>query len=346
MRILSVTGVKDEGPFLLEWLAWHRLIGITDFLVFSNECSDGTDRMLDLLQGAGLLIHCPHSAPAGSSVQWQGLSAAWAHPLRQAADWMLVSDVDEFPMVHAGQHRLPDLIAALPEGTEAVALAWRLFGNSGAIRFADRPVTQQFDRCAPDGMQHPVAATFFKSLFRPAAFAGPGVHRPAQLPGRRTAWVDGSGAALPETFAADGRRLSLYPAKDLRRLAEMHHYSLRSAESFVVKSARGLPNRGDKAIDLAYWVERNFNTGVNRAAEALTAPLAEAIAALKAIPGVAETHVAACAWHRAAFLRLVAEPGPYRLFTGCIHAAQSAALPDTLATELYRMFQRVGTPTG
>ena len=50
MKVTAVLTVRNEGAFLLEWLAHHRAVGITDFLVFSNDCQDGTDRMLDRLQ--------------------------------------------------------------------------------------------------------------------------------------------------------------------------------------------------------------------------------------------------------------------------------------------------------
>ena len=49
MRALAILCVKNEGAFLLEWLAHHRASGFTDVLVFSNDCSDGTDLMLDRL---------------------------------------------------------------------------------------------------------------------------------------------------------------------------------------------------------------------------------------------------------------------------------------------------------
>ena len=42
-KILAVLTVRNEGAFLLEWLAHHRACGFTDFLVFSNDCQDGTD---------------------------------------------------------------------------------------------------------------------------------------------------------------------------------------------------------------------------------------------------------------------------------------------------------------
>ena len=46
MRITAVTCVKNEGPFLLEWIAFNRLIGVTDFLFYSNDCTDGSTRLV------------------------------------------------------------------------------------------------------------------------------------------------------------------------------------------------------------------------------------------------------------------------------------------------------------
>ena len=53
MRATAVLTVRNEGAFLLEWLAHHKGIGFTDFLVFSNDCDDGTDAMLDRLARDG-----------------------------------------------------------------------------------------------------------------------------------------------------------------------------------------------------------------------------------------------------------------------------------------------------
>ena len=51
MRITALTCVKNEGPFLLEWIAFNRVIGVTDFLFYHNDCTDGTDRLLAKLDG-------------------------------------------------------------------------------------------------------------------------------------------------------------------------------------------------------------------------------------------------------------------------------------------------------
>ena len=56
MRATALRGVKNEGAFLVEWLAHHRACGFSDFLVYSNDCSDGTDLMLDRLAVAATAI--------------------------------------------------------------------------------------------------------------------------------------------------------------------------------------------------------------------------------------------------------------------------------------------------
>ncbi|MEL6427490.1 MAG: glycosyltransferase family 2 protein, partial [Pseudomonadota bacterium] len=58
MRALIVTTMRNEGPYILEWLAHHRAVGFTDFLVFSNDCDDGTDALLDRLHELGQIVHC------------------------------------------------------------------------------------------------------------------------------------------------------------------------------------------------------------------------------------------------------------------------------------------------
>jgi hypothetical protein len=342
VKILSATCQRNEGPFLLEWLAYHRLIGVTDFVVFSNDCEDGSDAMLQALQAQGLLRHIPQQVEPGKSVQWQALQVLAKDRAMREADWVLFSDIDEFPMIHAGEHRLPDALASMPAGADAIALPWRLFGANGVAGFRDAPVTAQFTRSAPGALYHPIAGRHFKTLYRPEAFQKPGVHRPKRKPSAPVPlWADGAGQPLPETFAAKDELLSLPGLSQGRSVVEMHHYSLRSAESFLVKTARGLANRQIKAIDLGYWVERNFNSEPNTAMQLWANALAVETAALRALPGLAALHEAACDWHRNKAAQLVRTAAGYRLFCDCLHAANSAALPRNLALQLYSLFSQI-----
>ena len=105
MRALAILTVKNEGAFLLEWLAHHRATGFSDFLVFSNDCTDGTDLMLDRLQAMGWLTHIRNNATSPRGPQWAALKAADTHPAKASADWILCLDIDEFVNVRSEERR-------------------------------------------------------------------------------------------------------------------------------------------------------------------------------------------------------------------------------------------------
>ena len=64
-RHTLISSVKDEGPFLLEWVAHHLVLGFDRILIASNDCSDGTDRLLAALDGAGYVRHVPNKLKPG-----------------------------------------------------------------------------------------------------------------------------------------------------------------------------------------------------------------------------------------------------------------------------------------
>ena len=205
MRFLAILTLRNEAAFLLEWLAHHRAVGFTDFLVFSNDCQDGTDAMLDQLAQFGQLTHIRNDGPYGKGgIQFTAMKLADKHPLVQQADWIMALDIDEFVNIKTGDGTLPALLAALPDA-DAITLTWRLFGNGDTVRYEDSPITETFRRCAPAVMHWPWRASMFKTLFRnDGTYRKIGVHRPRdnkdadRLASYR--WFDCEGRELGEAF--------------------------------------------------------------------------------------------------------------------------------------------------
>ena len=340
---MSVTSVRNEGPYLLEWIAHHQGAGVSDFLIFSNDCDDGTAQMLNLLDHAGIVTHVPQKREGKKSIQWQALRAAWKHPLRKQADWILVSDVDEFVNIRVKGHDLRALLARLDHETDGIVIPWRLHGHNDVVEVRDRPVTQQFSRAISPETNYPVSAGMFKTLFRTRGpFNQLGVHRPKQRPEEKAGlprFVDGSAQPLPEWFARTQERLSLFGCSNGRALVEMNHYAVRSAASFLIKRERGLPNRSHKPVDLAYWVERNFNMVEDRSIEAMRPATEAALDALLQIDGLGELHNRAVKWHRDRFAYLVREPEYHLLLTQILTAGGSTVLPQELQRQLVRWYQ-------
>ncbi|MBC7131808.1 MAG: glycosyltransferase family 2 protein [Roseovarius sp.] len=305
MRFLAITAMKNEGAFVLEWLAHLRVVGFSDILVFSNDCEDGSDAMLDRLQALGLVSHVPQSGPFDEGPQWAALKQADRHPLRKAADWVMCLDVDEFPVIHVGDGTLGALLAALPDA-DAIPLTWRLFGNDGVVDFEDCPITSRFTRAAPAVMRWPWRAQMFKTLFRgDAGYRKLGVHRPRSLlPDATPRWFDGSGRELPATFRV--KRLFSLLGQDNYRLAQLNHYPLGAMESYIVKCARGRANRSADSLDISYWVERNFRTTEDRSIARYDAQTRDLRRKFLADPALAALHAQAVAWRKARFETLMA----------------------------------------
>lgn len=321
MKLVAVTSMRNEGPHCLEWIAHHMAVGIDHFLIYTNDCDDGTDLMLDALQTAGLVTHIRQSPKGNRTVQWQALKHASDHPVVADADWVLVTDCDEFINLRAPLATLHDLITKLSADTDAVAMPWRLFGNNGQIEMSKELTLKRFTRAAPVDVQLPLAH-FFKSLFRPASFRQIGVHRPKRGKDHLPNWVDGGGNPLPETFAKMDGRINMFGIHASSDLVQLNHYSLRSAESFMVKRARGLPNHTNREIGLGYWVERNFNTVTDTSIQHMIAATQVKIDQLMQIDTVSNLRIRAYQIHKARFDEMMTNRANIQLFW---HLALSAS---------------------
>ena len=260
-RILLVATMRDEGPFLLEWAAYHLSIGFTALVVCTNDCVDASPALLDQLARLAPVAHLRTRTTLGGKPQLEAYAQAEA--LRQVgeADWVMVLDADELLNVHVGSGRVTDLIDAVPSAT-AFLINWRLFGSSGHESWRPGLVAERFTRAAhrESGVNLP-----FKTLFRPldAYHCKLMPHQPRYpLPDRLgdLHYVDGAGEALPAYFADESRDSFLQSESGSVRwtLAQINHYNTRSRDDYLVKHRRG----GGLAIDWdreASWATFNRN---------------------------------------------------------------------------------------
>ncbi|MEL7026755.1 MAG: glycosyltransferase family 2 protein [Pseudomonadota bacterium] len=309
--VTLVTSMKNEGPFVLDWIAWHRAIGADRFLIFSNDCTDGTEELLRLLDAEGLITHRNNDGykATGLTPQHSVLAAADADPVTQEADWIAFVDCDEYIHIKSGEGRFADLFAAVPDAN-MISMTWRLFGNGDIHQFDDVPVFDQFVRCAPELCRKPHQAWGFKTLFRnQGIFRKLGVHRPKGLNPQlidEISWVNGSGRAMPKTMFRNGWRSTT--ATFGYDIVQLNHYAVRSAESFLVKRERGRANHVTRDQGLGYWFRMNNNKetgGVNPAARALFQAEKDRLLANRAIR---EAHAIAVARHKARIEALLKDP--------------------------------------
>ncbi len=321
-RVLAVTTMKDEGPFILEWLAYHRSIGVTDFLVYTNDCSDGTDDMFDLLQRKGYVEHRQNPyREVGLKPQHAAYHNASESELAARADWIVCMDVDEFINIHVGDGTLPALFRAIG-GATMISLTWRLFGNGDIVGFKDDFITAQLCRAAPEFIRKPHQAWGFKTMFRPLGhYKKFGVHRPKGLRPEavdHVKWVNSNGHPMPAKLLRNGWRSSA--GNWGYGLVTLNHYALRSAESFLVKRFRGRVNHVDRDQGMHYWFRMNTNATEDRSI-------------LDKLPRA-----------RAEFDRMMADPEIRAMHNHCV-AAHRARIDSLLENAEYKaLFDEITSP--
>lgn len=160
--ILSM--MKDEGPYLIEWIAYHHRLGFDDICVYTNNCSDGTDDLLIRLEEMVLCRHFRNDVPQGNRPQMNALGLASRNPQVTETDWVLVMDADEFLSIKYGQGHVSDLVASMEPNAVALAITWRFFGSGEITSWNPGLVTESYTQAAPDGFRKGWGV---KTMFRP-----------------------------------------------------------------------------------------------------------------------------------------------------------------------------------
>ena len=261
--------MKDEAPFLLEWFAHHLAVGFTDILVYTNDCSDGTDTMLMRLEELGLGYHRRNDIPEGMKPQPSALKYAQAEPKVREADWVLVFDADEFLAISHPSGNLEGLLDdTVAQGANGVVITWRIFGSGGVVDWSRAPVTEQYLRAAPPLWNKGWGV---KTLFKfDHEYWKLGIHRPSiknkwletEFPDS-IKWLNGSGHPMEDYFKFRGWRSIRCTVG--YNWAQMNHYAVKSVDSYAVRKFRGNVNNKKDKYNSEYWSLQDRNEVEDRA---------------------------------------------------------------------------------
>lgn len=262
--LMALSTMKDEGPFVVEWVAHHLAVGFTEVMVYTNDCSDGTDLILKRLEALGIGVHHRDNIiPTGMKPHPSMLKAAHDEELVRASDWLLVLDADEFLCINHASGTLDGMVADLNAmGAQAMVMTWRIFGSGGVRDWSRAPVTEQFLRAAP-AFWNKGWGTKTMLRFDPK-YLRLGMHRPIIKSQHKDTdypetilWVNGSGRALEDWFKFRGWR-------SIRRTvgydwAQINHYALKSMDAYALRKFRGNANLKKDKYNSDYWSLQDRN---------------------------------------------------------------------------------------
>ena len=279
MKLFIAAIVKNELDALLEWIAYHRVLGVNGFIIADNGSNDGTRELLGSLAKLGIVTVIDYPTVGAQKPQLP----AYEKILRTCprdVDLLAFIDADEFLLPLEQEQLIPTLQGWFADDSvSAVALNWSNFGSNGETFANEGLVIERFTKRAPQtfNVNHN-----FKSIVRPARterFFNP--HYANLCYGR---YID-----------VQGNDLVLHPKHGNGVSAEViwngirvNHYAVKSLEEFLLgKHLRGSAATVNRVKHKAYFKahDRNDETCLLAAAlaprvKAEMAALGERLAAL------------------------------------------------------------------
>ncbi|KUJ78420.1 hypothetical protein AVO44_14855 [Ruegeria profundi] len=256
MASVLFSAMRNEAPFVAEWVSYHRAIGFDRIVVVTNDCSDGTDEILDQLSICDGVEHIAQEVPQGVSPQENAVAISRQLGILQDGDWGMFLDADEFLNIKLGDGRLEDLIQYLEnKGLIGMLINWRIFGDNHHERFPGAYLSEDYVLCE-GGLETTQFKTFFKKCAETVGFSKY-LHLCELAPDKSR--VDRFASSDGEVFTIDewtaSKRYSNWfrewpikgesPAGNIigvspdRSVAQINHYMVRDPYSFHLKSNRG-----------------------------------------------------------------------------------------------------------
>jgi glycosyltransferase involved in cell wall biosynthesis len=268
-RLAIVACLKNEGEDLVEWLCFHRQVGVSDFVIYDNMSTDATRRILESVPFKDAIrVHAIESpypqrdAFADALVRYRG-----------TLDWVAFLDGDEFLVPLNDKATLLWKLRQFDRtGVTGFGINWRVFGSSGHLTRPSGLLTESFTRRAPDKTK---PNAHVKSLVK--------IGKVEEMVTQHYFRVAGK-------YLLDSR---LEPAADFKGVSPsitykqgfaIHHYIVKSREQCLRKIARGRPrpaSAGEKFRPVSYFDSYDRNEVEDFRAAEIIAPIRDEVLRLR-----------------------------------------------------------------
>jgi hypothetical protein len=243
VRSCVVATARNEGVYLLEWIAYQRLLGFERIILYTNNNTDGSLDLLQELHRTGVITLIESDVSPGADAQMKAYRhAARLLPNAISAEWCAFFDIDEFIVLNGDRFgKLDDYLNwAARKGGDAIALTWSLAETTTDVQdWINLPVLQRLTRTSP------TQVPLIKCFSRPELIDASGPHYPVASNGLAMRMSNGDGKRhlweIRSDMAVDPTR-AVRAAKDS---CHLYHFELRTLPEMIWKYSR---NRGNYAL--------------------------------------------------------------------------------------------------
>lgn len=224
--------IRNETPYLVEWIEFHRMVGVEHFYLYDHYSTDNPGLFLREYIDSGVVTLIDWSEKPHP---WSAQMMAHDHCLANFGPqcrWIAFIDVDEFLF----SPKTPSMIKALEpyEGQAGVFVHWVFYGSSGHVLKPPGLVIEEFTRRAPIEFRFNLKG---KTIVNPT-------HAVQSNSAHYFIYRDGHLAVTENMEPVVNKRIEINGGRSIQNsitdvsvnVFRLHHYCIRSWEEFLEKS--------------------------------------------------------------------------------------------------------------
>ncbi len=236
---------KNEGPYIREWMEYHKLVGFTKFYFYDNESDDDTADILKPYIEDGTV---EYTLIKGKGRQLDAYNDAVCKHKNECR-WMAFLDMDEYIMPTPPYASIADVVKSIinkvGKGAVGIGVNWCIYGSS---HLEKKPKGLIIENFIYRGSEHDWGNFHIKTICNPRFvrnYISP--HYPIYKIGAYNI-NDSDGKRLWGWFCHDVKWQSL----------RINHYYCKSKEQYIEKVSRGLGDRYGE-YDMKQFDDYNLN---------------------------------------------------------------------------------------
>ncbi len=260
-RTCVVATARNEGIYLIEWIAHYLTLGFNHFFIYSNDNSDSSDALLQSLSQNGFITWIDNDV--GPKVRAQ--RKAYSHALSMMPDildyeWTLIVDIDEFLSLNYSKfsdiNEFIDWHEMMSDETDVICFNWRYPGSNQQVFWSDKPLKERFIYQVGKVNRH------IKCMFKTSSVISSQPHFPRA--DERTSLTFVEADSQPHTWNKSELDKSIACALSdtpTESHAYLFHFFYRSAEEFLWKWSRNRGGQPRSESDISIALQPRFLTG-------------------------------------------------------------------------------------
>lgn len=234
-----VATARNEGVYIVEWVAYHLLLGFDTIFLYTNNNQDKSLPLLREMHSLGFIQLIESDVGPGGNAQVKAYShALLALPEVSSHEWCAFIDVDEF--ITYDKDKFASIADYLDwvggTGADVIALSWILAATlTESNDWIDRPVTLRNRKASP------FQSNLIKCLVKPETVVTSGPHYPISANGCELAVVNSERNRYISERSGNPTDITKCQTPTFHN-AYLYHYELKSFPELIWKYSR---NRGN-----------------------------------------------------------------------------------------------------